>query len=171
VWRTAGLALALSAVPATSVTVTDHLTDIECQVATRDLARNTVIVAGDLAAKRVRRSETPRNPVPQRDVVGRTLASDLRKGDCAGVQSLRAPLLTFALPLAKASLLGTPKAGGAVDLLFAPSDPRDARDGASVDDLVVVSVDADGMVVAATREQQQTILKYLARSRLVVRAR
>jgi hypothetical protein len=80
-------------------------------------------------------------------------------------------LSTFALPLAKASVLGTPKAGGTVDLLFAPSDAEDTRDGASVDDVLVVSIDADGMVVKTTKEQQKTILKYVARSRLFIRAR
>lgn len=150
----------------------DHLGYITCQVTTKDLPKNTMIVAGDLAAERVRRAEAPRDSILQSDVViGRTLASDLKKGDCASVQFFRAPLSTFALPLAEASVLGTPKAGGRVDLLFAPSDAQDPRDGASVDDVVVVSVDADGMVVKTTREQQQMILKYVARSRLVVRAR
>jgi hypothetical protein len=153
------------------VTIVGHFSYITCQVATKDLPKNTVIVVGDLAAQRIRRSEAPRNPILQRNVVGRTLATGLKRGDCSSVQSFRAPLSTFALPLAKASVLGTPKAGGTVDLLFAPSDAEDTRDGASVDDVLVVSIDADGMVVKTTKEQQKTILKYVARSRLFIRAR
>jgi SAF domain len=171
VWRTAGLALGLSLLPAASVARVDHLASIRCQVATRDLPRNAVIVPDDLAVKRVRRSDAPRDPVLRHDaVVGRTLATDLKKGDCASLRALRAPLSTVVLPLAGASLLGTPTAGATVDLLFAPSDANDPRNGASIDDVIVVGVDTDRLVVGTTKDQQQTILEYVARSRLVVRA-
>jgi hypothetical protein len=169
-WRTAGLALVLSVLPAAVVTSADHFGYITCQVATKDLQKNTVIAIGDLAAQPVHRSEAPRNPILQPNVVGRTLATDLKKGDCASKQSFRAPLSTFALPLAKASVLGTPKVGGKVDLLFAPSDAEDTRNGASVDNVAVVNINTGEMVVRTTKEQQQTILKYVARSRLFVRA-
>jgi hypothetical protein len=172
VWRTGGLALGLSLLPAASVVMVDQLASITCQVATRDLPKNAVIEPGDLDDQRVRRSNAPRDPVGQGGaVVGRTLATGLKRGDCASLRALRAPLSTVVLPLAGASLLGAPKAGDSVDLLFAPSDANDPRNGASIDDVVVVAVDADRLVVRTTKDQQQTILEYVARSRLVVRAR
>jgi hypothetical protein len=171
VWRTVGLALVLSVVPAAVATIANHFDYITCQAATKDLPKNTVIADSDLAAQHVRRSRTPRNPILQHNVAGWTLVTALKKGDCASVKTLRAPLSAFELPLAKASVLGTPKAGGTVDLLFAPSDAEDTHDGASVDNVIVVSIDEDSMVVRITKEQQQTILKYVARSRLFVRAR
>jgi hypothetical protein len=172
VWRTAGLALGLSLLPAASVVMVDRFASITCQVATRDLPRNAVIEDGDLDDQLVRRSNAPRDPVGQGGaVVGRTLATDLKRGECASLRALRAPLSTVVLPLAGASLLGTPTAGASVDLLFARSDANDPRNGASIDDVVVVDVDADRLVVGTTKDQQQTILEYVARSRLVVRAR
>jgi hypothetical protein len=171
VWRTAGLALGLSFLPAASVVMVDRFASITCQVATRDLPKNAVIEPGDLDDQLVRRRNAPRDPVGEGGAVGRTLATDLKRGNCASLRALRAPLSTVVLSLAGASLLGTPKAGASVDLLFAPSDANDPRNGASIDDVVVVAVDADRLVVGTTKDQQQTILEYVARSRLVVRAR
>jgi hypothetical protein len=98
VWRTGGLALGLSLLPAASVAMVDQFDSITCQAATSDLPRNAVIEPGDLDDLRVRRSNAPRDPVGQGGAVGRTLATDLKKGDCASLRALRAPLSTAVLP-------------------------------------------------------------------------
>lgn len=172
VWRTAATALVLSAISPAMVAALDHVRYVSCQVPTRKIKQGALIADTDLRHEQSRRSAIPRDSVTAaKDAIGRTAARDLLAGQCVAAHALKAAPLTFEFPLTEVHLVGTPMAGKTADLLFAPIDGRDSRDGASVNGVIVINVDSNRVLVELTKEDQQTILKYVGRSRLTIRAR
>lgn len=168
-WRLVSAATVLAVLPAGAFALADRFDDVTCLVTKAKVTKGAEITPEAVTTTSVSRAKAGRDAVSPDGVTPRSRAArSIDPDSCVRASMVLPPLLKY--EFATFTPLGTPKAGGTVDLLFAPTGSQDSRDGASVDGVLVDSYAATKIVVKVTADQQRTILKHVARSQLTVRA-
>lgn len=171
IWATFGLCSLVAAVAPATVAFVDHHRHVSCAAPKADVAQGTELTSGAAPKMKVLRSDLPRHAVTDPSALtGRTAANGLSAHHCIVEDSLVAP--SFVVNIPDPVFIGdAPKANDKVDVLFAPTNGQDSRDGETVEAVMVRSSDVQQhvLVIAVTKSQQSTVLKYMSRSRVEVR--
>jgi hypothetical protein len=159
----------LVALPALVVGGWDAVDDVTCQVPKTEVTKDATIERTNFEKKvNASRADAGRDPASIDGLTSdRRAAAVIPVGTCVQTSMLTGPFAQF--PLTVSAVIGSPAVGGQVDLLFAPTGSQDSRDGASVENVRVVSFANPKLIVEVTAAQQATILKHVARSHLTVR--